>query len=198
MDEPGDVIIAYRVGRQLRMKLVAAPSGRAWMDRTNAGFAHRCLPMRIADQAGWAILNDRPLRARWSGGTGPDAVVIEPMGSPPHAAMSHFGEGILSFSIPYLFRTPPGVSLLLRGPANMPKDGISPLEGLVETEWSVAGLSMNWQFTRPDVWVEFAGDEPVCMVVPQRLDWLERANPRIVDIERDPETQRKYQAWCES
>jgi hypothetical protein len=38
----------------------------------------------------------------------------------------------------------------------MPKDAISPLEGLVETDWAVASASVNWMFTRSDTWVEFA------------------------------------------
>lgn len=49
------------------MELAASPRGRDWMDETYCGFANRCLPMRMASQAGWVILNDRPIRARWSG-----------------------------------------------------------------------------------------------------------------------------------
>jgi hypothetical protein len=73
------------------------------MDKTNMGFANRCLPMRIANQAGWVILNDRPLRAKWLGHAGASAVVIECEGNPPQPAISHFGEGILTFTIPFLF-----------------------------------------------------------------------------------------------
>ena len=159
------------------MRLAAAPQHRDWLNRTRSGFANRCLPMRIANQAGWVVLNDRPLRARWSGGADPSAVLVEPTGAPPHAATSHFGEGILTFLIPFLFRTAPGTSLLFRGPANMPKDAIAALEAVVETDWSVAAVSMNWKFTRADVWVEFARDEPICMVVPQDLGSLGEPGP---------------------
>jgi hypothetical protein len=38
------------------------------------------------------------------------------------SAISHFGSGILTWNVPYLFRTPPGYNLLVRGPANWPKD----------------------------------------------------------------------------
>jgi len=198
MSGPKDEFIAYQLGHRSEMKLAVAPSNRVWMNQTNSGFANRCLPMRIADQAGWVILNDRPLRARWSGGMGPDAVVIEHTGAPPHAAISHFGEGILTFSLPFLFRTPLKTALLFRGPANMPKDAIAPLEGLVETDWAVAAASMNWKFTRPDTWVEFVGEEPICMIVPQWLDLLESARPYIMDIEKDIEIKWKFQLWCDS
>ena len=38
---------------------------------------------------------------------------------------SHFGSGILTWHLPLLFRTPPGYDLLVRGPANHPKDAMS-------------------------------------------------------------------------
>src|SRR3712207_8402233 len=33
-------------------------------------------------------------------------------------ARSHFGSGILTWNLPFLFRTPPGYNLHVRGPAN--------------------------------------------------------------------------------
>jgi hypothetical protein len=198
MSRSKDALIAYKSTHQFNMKLAVAPSNRDWMNRTNRSFANRCLPMRIANQAGWVILNDRSLRAKWSGGTQPTAIVIEHSGPPPHAAVSHFGEGILTFLIPFLFRTAQGTSLLFRGPANMPKDAIGPLEGLVETDWAVAPASMNWKFTRSEVWVEFAREEPICMVVPQDLSLLEDTRPTITDIGTDIQLNENFQLWCKS
>ena len=154
--------------------------------------------MRIASEAGWVLLNDRPLRAKWLGGSEPEAVVFDYSGPPPYSAISHFGDGILTFLIPYLFRTRGGISLLVRGPANRPKDAIAPLEGVIETDWSVAAVSMHWKFTRPDSWVEFERAEPICMVVPQHLDLLENASPRLANLADDPETRAQYEQWCES
>jgi hypothetical protein len=153
--------------------------------------------MRIANQAGWVVLNDQPLRAQWLGDSDPGSVVVEYASDPPHAAVGHFGEGI-TFRIPFLFRTPPGISLLFRGPANLPKDAISPLEGLVETDWAVAAASLNWKFTRANTWVEFAKDEPVCMLVPQQLATLERYQPRVLEIGDDPDLSSNYQQWRRS
>jgi hypothetical protein len=154
--------------------------------------------MRIADQAGWVILNDRPIRAKWLGDAGPNAVLIEHTGAEPYAAVSHFGEGILTFFIPFLFRTPPRIALLFRGPANMPKDAIAPLEAIVETDWAIAPSSMNWKFTRANTWVEFARHEPICMIVPQCLDLLESAKPRILNIKENPELHQNFEVWCEN
>jgi hypothetical protein len=168
------------------------------MNRTNSSFANRCLPMRIADEAGWFLLNDRPLRAKWGGGRGPESLSIECSGSAPYAAVSHFGEGILTFLIPFLFRTSTGTAVLFRGPANMPKDSIAPLEAIVETDWAIAPASMNWKFTRSQAWVDFAANEPICMVVPQRLDILENAKPRIMDVKTNVDLSQKFKFWCDN
>jgi len=189
--------IAYRVGG-FAMKLVPAPRRREWVERTTERFAERCLPMQIANQAGWAVLNDRPFRAIWLGENGPDSVVVDHVGSPPFAAISHFGHGILTFTLPFLFRTPPSVIMLMRGLPNAPKDGIYPLEGLVETDWAVATAAMSWRFTRPAQWITFERDEPICMVVPMRVDLLENAVPRVRDIRMEPDMNKKYQAWLRS
>jgi hypothetical protein len=107
-------------------------------------FANRCLPLRIANQAGWFILNSHPLRVTWTGGNDLSALEVEsldPSVAPP--AASHFGSGILTWNIPYLFRTPPGYNLHARGPANWPKDGACPLEGIVETDWAVSTFTIT-------------------------------------------------------
>jgi hypothetical protein len=197
MEVEASDLIAYRIGG-FAMKLVPAAPTRDWIEQTTNSFAARCLPMLIANQAGWFVLNDRTLRAIWLGGTGADSIVIEQAGHLPHSALSHFGHGVLTFTMPFLFRTAPGVAMLVRGPANAPKDAIAPLEGLVETEWSVATAAMSWRFTRPNTWIEFTQDEPICMVVPQRISLLEDARPEVREIAQDPETRAQYEAWRRS
>jgi hypothetical protein len=188
---------AFQVA-ECNMKLRPASSEREWISDTDGGFAKRCLPLLIANQAGWTIHNDRPVRAVWRGGATIQDVVLDVSGDPPHAATSHFGHGILTFAIPFLFRTSLGTSLLFRGPANSPKDGIVALEGLVETDWSVATATMNWKFTRPNTWIEFVPDEAICMVVPQRLEVLENICPRILDLKENPVTFEGYRTWRKS
>jgi len=97
--------------------------------------------------------------------------------------------------MPYLFRTTRGYNLLVRGPANSPKDGAYPLEGLVETDWSVATFTMNWKLTRPDLPVTFVVDEPICMVVPQRRGELETFQPHLKDIREEPNLEGAFRRW---
>jgi len=197
MPEHEHDLIAYRIG-PFAMRLVPAFSYRDWMNESDQRFANRCLPMLMANQAGWLILNDRRLRAKWLGNPRTDGVLVETAGDPPYAALSHFGHGILTFTLPFLFRTPPGMGLLFRGPANAPKDAIAPLEGLTETDWAIATATMNWKFTRQDTWIEFAEGEPICMVVPQQFDALETMRPGTMDIKQEPETHRDYYSWKRS
>lgn len=166
------------------------------MNATSQRFANRCLPLLIANQAGWCILNDVPVRMSWNGSTALDAVSITYEGPPPGCrAVTHFGEGIVTWNIPYLFRTPPGWNLLVRGPANWPKDSICALEGIVETDWTPATFTMNWKFTRPNTEVRFERGEPIGMIVPQRRGELEEFQPVIASLASDPATRMDYQAW---
>ena len=94
-----------------------------------------------------------------------------------------------------LFRTPAGYNLLVRGPANYPKDGVCPLEGIVETDWASASFSMSWKLTRKLMPVRFEVDEPICMIVPQRRAELEEFAPELRRIESDEDLQRKHQLF---
>ncbi|HEX7975935.1 MAG TPA: DUF6065 family protein, partial [Anaerolineales bacterium] len=118
--------------------MASAPGNRAWMQATDQHFANRFLPMLVANQSGWFILCSHGFRVIWDGGVETSSLrILYLNGEPLYPATSMFGYGILTFVISFLFRTPPGYNLLARGPANLPKDGIAPLEGVIETDWAV-------------------------------------------------------------
>ena len=192
-------LTAYQLDSEPLMRLVPASVSRSWMADTQEQFAKRCLPLLLANQAGWFVLNSHTLRVTWNGDDAISGLKIECIsGSAPYPAKSHFGHGILTWHLPYLFRTSPGYNLLVRGPANWPKDGAFPLEGLVETDWSVATFTMNWKLTRPDLPVIFDRDEPICMLVPQRRGELETFQPQILGIKSEPEIEKGYCQWSQS
>lgn len=197
VDDSALPLIAYRVARN-HLDITTAPIRREWMDATNERFANRCLPMLIANQGGWWLINQETFVARWDGGDNISSVHVEYEGvARHHDAASHFGYGIVTWRVPVLLRTPPGWNLLVRGPANLPKDGAWPLEGVVETDWAVASFTMNWKLTRPDVDVEFRAGEPFAMIVPQRRGDLERFEPTRALLADMPE-QAGYRAWSQS
>ncbi len=172
-------LTAFHLDGKPGMPIVPASRWRDWMDETFARNANRCLPLLVANEAGWFLLNERAFTAEWAGGKKPEALTIRYEGRPPSGpALSNFGYGILTFAIPYVFRTSEGFDLLARGPANMPRDGIAPLEGLVETDWASSPFTMNWKFTRPGE-VRFEEGDPICQILPQRRHDLAAFEPEI-------------------
>ncbi len=192
-------MIAYQTHAFPAMRIVPAPVARDWMDETSGGFAKRCLPLLMANQAGWHILSSHRVNVIWDGGEACSSIRIELSGGwAPFPVASHFGHGVLTWTVPYLFRTPPGFNLLVRGPANWPKDGASPLEGCVETDWAVSSFTMNWKLTRPGAVVTFEKDEPVCMILPQRRGELEQFYPEVRPLDSDLELARSSRSWADS
>lgn len=189
-------LVAYSTFPALRLPIVPAPLKREWMDTTLARSANHCLPLIMANQAGWFINNTHRIRVTWNGGSSRFDTTIECLeGQPPYPLISHFGNGIVSWIIPYIFRTSPGYNLLARGPANWPKDAAYPLDGLIETDWSVAPFTMNWQITAARRPVLFEVGEPICMLVPQRRGELEAVRPTIRDISTDADLRRGFLEW---
>src|ERR1700761_9094898 len=177
-----------------------APISRAWMSEMRGGWPNRCLPMLIANQSGWELRNPSAFTATWIGREDRMDVMIVPDKRDPDQFLPRgdFGNGILTWHLPMLFRTPAGFNLLVRGPANYPKDAISPLEGVVETDWSSASFSMSWKFTRKLMPVRFEVDEPICMIVPQRRGGMELFTPQLRRIESEEELRRKHEFFLQS
>ena len=96
----------------------------------------------------------------------------------------------------YLFVTEPGWNLLTTGPFNHPRDGISPLTGVIETDWLPYPFTMNWQMTRPGT-VRFERGDAFCLIFPVRKDELEAADVEIYNLADDPELEKKQKAWRE-
>jgi hypothetical protein len=220
---PKKHLIAYEIHEQQDMPITAAPFDRDWMDSSPDRFAYRCLPLVIANQSGWLIRNPTSFSAIWNGGPyKQDTQLSFDVGAPPppmqfhfststveapqeqaSAApvvedpriMSHFGVGVITISLPYLFRTPPGINLWVKGPTNYIKDGAHPLEGVIETDWLPATFTMNWKLTRPRSRVTFLAGEPICMVVPIPRGLSESMEPLRCPIAADPEVEREFLVW---
>ncbi|MDH6131278.1 hypothetical protein P3T37_000647 [Kitasatospora sp. MAA4] len=198
-------LIAYTVAgkdgstRQPPLRIVPAPAQRDWIAATDEGFARRCLPLVVANQSEWWILNNRPFTAQWLGNRGTSSLKVdyEDGREPDGPAFSNFGHGILTFEIPFLFRTPPGWNLLVHGPTNLPKDGATALSGLIETDWFGSFFTMNWQLTRPHLKVHFAAGEPICALLPQRRGEPSRFRPELRPLTGSP-AQPEYDAFTES
>lgn len=177
-------------------RLIPASADRFWMDFTTRGWANRCLPLRIANQSGWFIMNEEEFEVEWNGKPQLDAVKIRSKDGQPLAYVSSmFGYGIITWVIPYLFRTSEGFNILARGPANYFKDGIAPLDGMVETDWLPYPFTMNWKITRPGHKIKFDREDPICMLIPSHRGEVEAFSPGIRNLRSEPELQADYSAW---
>lgn len=183
-------LIAYQHDVDSGWTIEPAGVRREWMDATTGKFAYRCLPLSMANQLGWIVRAPGTFSAEWNGKSGVDALKLKFTDSPPHyqkQVLSHFGHGIISFAMPWIFRTPPGVATLVRGPSNYWINGAHPLEGLVETDWITATVSMNYQVTVRNREVWFRKGEPLFMLVPMRLELIEEIQPVQRDIQMNPQ-----------
>ncbi len=172
-----------------------APVERDWMDRSPGRFAYKCLPLIIANSYGWQVCNPVGFSATWTGEDDAAAISIVADG-PASIATSHFGSGIITLKLPYLFRTDDGTDLLVQGPTNMPKDGISPLTALVEADWGPFSFTMNWMFTRPNSMVRFDAGEPICQLWPTRARDLEAVQPVYRSLRDNPALKRDFKNWA--
>jgi hypothetical protein len=201
-NRPARPLIGF-ITRDNAPQISPAPISRTWMSKmaeSRRGWPNRCLPMLIANQSGWELRNPCAFTATWMGREDLMDLMIAPdkRDTGQFLPESIFGNGILTWHLPMLFRTPAGYDLLVRGPANYPKDAVSPLEGIVETDWASASFSMSWKFTRKLMPVRFEVDEPICMIVPQRRAELEEFAPELRHIESDEDLHRKHEFFLRS
>lgn len=180
--------------------LIGAKSPRAWMDATAQRFAYRCTPMTMANASGWELHAPFSFRAEWDGSDAVEAITITTdasAGAVERLLTSHFGHGVLTFHPGWMFRTPPGWAVWARGAPNFLKDGIMPLEGLIETDWLPFGFTMNWRFTRPGL-VKFRKGEPFCFITLAPHGALDAVTPQASDLKDHPELLATYTEWSTS
>jgi hypothetical protein len=187
-------ITAYEVIEE-PMALQTAERTRQWMNDTVDRFAYRCLPLAIANQVGWDVLCPVAFTAKWNGKEDVNAIQIKFNGQESSLISSHFGHGILTFTLGYLFRTTKSHNLWVKGPTNCPKDGIAPLEGLIETDWAPFSFTMNWKFTRPRHKVRFEEGEPICRILPYPRHYIRKFDPQIQSISRNAKLYNQYVEW---
>jgi hypothetical protein len=131
----------------------------------------------MANQLGWTVLNPSAFAVVWDGGA--DVTSIRISGEAPHVT-SHFGYGILTINPGFYLETSPEVDVLVKAVPNWPKDGIFPLEGLMETDWFEGSFTYNIRLTRPGLIVGWDTDEPLFQIVPYPRGWIERFQPSML------------------
>ncbi len=139
------------------------PARRAWM--TEEPTTYQCLPMVVANQWGWQVLCPTEVDVTWDGSASPSGLRVEVDPRWSVAIKSQFGRGIVTFTPPWLFRTPPGWDLYAKGPSNRWKPNCAPLEGVIETWWLNYTFTLNWKLVEPGA-VRFAAGESLGQLIP--------------------------------
>lgn len=140
-----------------------APVRRQWMSEHPT--AYQCLPMTVANQWGWQVQCPTDVRVSWNGSHEPGGLQVDVDPQWAVAIKSQFGRGIVTFSPPWLFRTPPGWDLYAKGPSNRWKANCVPLEGVIETWWLSYTFTLNWKLVEPGA-VVFSRGESLAQLVP--------------------------------
>ena len=79
----GPELVAYTLHDDPDVPLLPGPVARAWMEETAERYANRCLPLLIANQSGWLLLNPSTVFLTWDGSPGLAGVTIEYDGPEP-------------------------------------------------------------------------------------------------------------------
>lgn len=198
-DTPENALTAYPVAEKDALpEIRPAQRVRQWQLDTADSYAVRCLPLNIANNNGWELLLPGGFDVVYGGGRGLDDISVYPHGDGTCIAQSHFGEGVLTFQVGYLFRTSDNVHLQIGGPINYFRDGIQALGGIIESDWSPYTTTMNYRFTRP-CRVRFCKGEPFAQLSPIPAAFVNRFQVRFADLAvEDPKCKADFDQWSAS
>ncbi|HEX9922198.1 MAG TPA: DUF6065 family protein, partial [Anaerolineae bacterium] len=182
-------IKAYILHNQAAPLQPASPE-RDWVKENEAVYAN--LSLNSANDKGWNLLCPCAFEATWNGGTSAEDIDIrldETQADAPGFVQSQLGGGLLTFHTGYQFKTEGETALWVRGPINLPKDGLYPLERIVDTSLLPCTVSSHWQFTRANQTIRFEAGEPFCTILPYPKDYIETETfeSEVVEIAGDAE-----------
>jgi len=193
---PGKLLAYTLPGAQLNVDDHIRPCQptRNWMDQVPDKFIYRCIPLTAANTQGWEILNPVDSEIVWNGGDGNLDMRIGGVRH-PLGAQSHFGTGMVTWYLPFLFRTSPDCGLVVTGPANHEHDDAVPLDAFVRTDWLPFPFTMNWRLTRKNEPVRFKAGEPICRIYPMPIALMNETELEVHRIEEDPAFLEEFQTW---
>ncbi len=174
---------------------------RGWADKHEHNFVYRCLPLKIANEAGWIIRNPVGFEAVYHENKF-HAESVELRFDEPHPANqsinSHFGRGIITWQIPFLMVTEKPYSTLIQGVPNEYKENIAYLQAIVETFWAEMAWTYSVRITKPETKVRFEKDEPLLFLTLINLDIINETDIIIEPIAKHPEIAANYEKFSKS
>lgn len=128
---------------------------RKWMDETYNKHAYRCLPVTEANVSGWEIVLPHDVVFEWDGGLTVPRVIQG--GSIERSINGHSYTqnlvqqsivGMATFTLGWVFKTPPGIHTWITGSPNYFVDGAVPLSASLPSDWWPDEVNMSWVITK--------------------------------------------------
>ncbi len=158
------------------------------------------LDLSSASGKGWVLRCPYAFEATWNGGPNAEDIAIRidaPDGDALAFVQSYFGAGLLTFYPGYQFQTEAPHNLWVRGPVNWPKDGLYPLEQIVDTSLLPCTITINWMFTHPNHTIRFTAGEPFATVLPYPKSAPENLTLEVVQPDADADLDAYEHAFQE-
>ena len=171
---------------------------RDWMDAYSHSFAYRCLPLKIANECGWIIKCPVDFDAIYTTDndpTGSATVTIKGDQRYKNYIISHFGRGVITFSLPFILRTPEPWCIWARGYPNHYKENVSFLEGIVETYWLHSTFTYNIRIIEKNKVVSFKKGEPLLFMTCININEINESSMCQNSLNNYPELKKGYDEW---
>ena len=168
--------------------LQRSPSERDWVQANQGVYDN--LSLDSTNSKGWILQCPHAFEATWNGGSEAGDIEIqldEPQAPDLGFVQSHLGDGLLTLHSGYQFKTEDEHALWVRGPINWPKDGLTPLEQIVDASMFPCTVTIHWKFTCPNQTVRFEAGEPFCTILPYPKHYDENFVEEVVGIEAELE-----------
>lgn len=171
---------------------------RDWMDEYPHSFAYRCLPLKIANEVGWLVRCPVNFDAEYiTDNNAKNSVRINIDGDQfyKNYITSHFGRGVITFSLPYIFRTPDPWCIWARGYPNYYKDNVNFLEGIIETYWLHSTFTYNIRLVEKHKTVSFKKGEPLMFITCINIKSINNACISETLIDDNIELKSAFDKW---
>lgn len=146
---------------------------RDWMDETYKSHAYRCLPLSSINTHGWTINLETDCVVNWNGG--PNCEDVKIINGP---GVSHVPGGFITFKFPYFFVTDPNYYILCTGQPNYFREDMSPLSGLIRSDWYPSTFNFVWKLHNTGETV-FPKGMPIMFFIPYPKDLIDNVEVEV-------------------
>jgi hypothetical protein len=185
-------ITLFNIYGESHFNVQPLPMKRSWMNEVVGTNAYQCVPMNIANQSGWVVLNPAEFCATWDGGPTNEHLQVHYHEDPKiNFAQSHLHNGTLTIVPDFIIRTPEGISTLVSGVPNYPIPRLTPLQAVIETDWLTFTFTYNFKFNIPGE-VIFRKGDPLFTFMPIKRGEIDQYSVTMKPISLDKDLHDEY------